>query len=155
MQINDLYPLLITVIIVPTALFVHDKANDPPPPPLIDTLDCLLAGGGWLLLGWFLHYLPFYLMGRVLYFHHYFPALMFSVMLAGEELLLFTSCMVTVKYEFLLLVVCCVVGNLSRECVSQSISTLWSPNFCLFVFWYSINCQIYIAVNKSSTETQC
>ncbi|XP_064403207.1 protein O-mannosyl-transferase 2-like isoform X2 [Halichondria panicea] len=55
-------------------------------PVLRDTLDCLLSGGGWLLLGWFLHYLPFYLMGRVLYFHHYFPALMFSIMLAGTVL---------------------------------------------------------------------
>ena len=42
-----------------------------------------LSSGCWLLLGWALHYLPFYLMGRVLYFHHYFPALMFSTMLGG------------------------------------------------------------------------
>lgn len=32
----------------------------------------------WLLLGWILHYMPFYFMGRVLYFHHYFPAFIFS-----------------------------------------------------------------------------
>ncbi|XP_068203321.1 protein O-mannosyl-transferase 2 isoform X1 [Palaemon carinicauda] len=38
---------------------------------------------GWLLLAWALHYLPFYSMGRILYFHHYFPALMFSSMLTG------------------------------------------------------------------------
>ncbi len=50
-----------------------------------DTLECILSGGGWLLLGWCLHYLPFYLMGRVLYFHHYFPALLFSIMLAGKS----------------------------------------------------------------------
>lgn len=37
----------------------------------------------WLLLGWAVHYVPFYAMGRVLYFHHYFPALMFSSMLSG------------------------------------------------------------------------
>lgn len=37
----------------------------------------------WLVLGWLLHYVPFYAMGRVLYFHHYFPALMFSSMLSG------------------------------------------------------------------------
>ncbi|CAB4004592.1 Hypothetical predicted protein [Paramuricea clavata] len=38
---------------------------------------------GWLLLGWALHYFPFFLMGRVLYFHHYFPAYLFSAMIAG------------------------------------------------------------------------
>ena len=51
-----------------------------PPTALINQF---LSSGCWLLLGWALHYLPFYLMGRVLYFHHYFPALMFSIMLGG------------------------------------------------------------------------
>lgn len=43
----------------------------------------LLQGGGQLLLGWVLHYFPFFLMGRILYFHHYFPAMLFSSMLTG------------------------------------------------------------------------
>ena len=43
----------------------------------------LLTAAGWLFLGWGLHYIPFYTMGRVLYFHHYFPALLFSSMLSG------------------------------------------------------------------------
>jgi len=46
-------------------------------------MEQFISGGLWLLLGWALHYLPFYLMGRVLYFHHYFPALMFCCMLGG------------------------------------------------------------------------
>ncbi|TEA38099.1 hypothetical protein DBR06_SOUSAS5810037 [Sousa chinensis] len=43
----------------------------------------LLQGGGQLLLGWMMHYFPFFLMGRILYFHHYFPAMLFSSMLTG------------------------------------------------------------------------
>ncbi|XP_004624952.1 protein O-mannosyl-transferase 2 [Octodon degus] len=43
----------------------------------------LLQGGGQVLLGWMLHYFPFFLMGRILYFHHYFPAMLFSSMLTG------------------------------------------------------------------------
>ncbi|XP_033634905.1 protein O-mannosyl-transferase 2-like isoform X1 [Asterias rubens] len=37
-------------------------------------------------LGWLLHYAPFYIMGRVLYFHHYFPAMLFNSMLSGVVL---------------------------------------------------------------------
>lgn len=43
-----------------------------------------MEGGGLLLLGWFLHYVPFYTMGRILYYHHYFPAMLFSSMLTGK-----------------------------------------------------------------------
>ncbi|XP_045537756.1 protein O-mannosyl-transferase 2 [Papilio machaon] len=43
----------------------------------------LLNAAGWSFVGWALHYVPFWAMGRVLYFHHYFPALVFSSMLTG------------------------------------------------------------------------
>ncbi|KAF8522321.1 glycosyltransferase family 39 protein [Gautieria morchelliformis] len=36
---------------------------------------------GFLALGWFLHYFPFYLMQRQLFLHHYFPALYFAILL--------------------------------------------------------------------------
>ncbi|XP_057652343.1 protein O-mannosyl-transferase 2 [Diorhabda carinulata] len=42
-----------------------------------------LSACAWLFLGWLLHYIPFWAMGRVLYFHHYFPALLFSSMITG------------------------------------------------------------------------
>ncbi|XP_005986590.1 protein O-mannosyl-transferase 2 [Latimeria chalumnae] len=43
----------------------------------------LLYGAGQIMLGWVLHYFPFYFMGRILYYHHYFPAMLFSSMLTG------------------------------------------------------------------------
>lgn len=43
-----------------------------------------MNAGAWLFAGWVLHYLPFWAMGRVLYFHHYFPAVIFNSMLTGK-----------------------------------------------------------------------
>merc|ERR1719464_2497637 len=37
----------------------------------------------WLFIGWALHYIPFWAMGRVLYFHHYFPAQLYASMLTA------------------------------------------------------------------------
>ena len=42
-----------------------------------------LYAGLWLLVGWALHYIPFWAMGRVLYFHHYFPACLYSSMITA------------------------------------------------------------------------
>ena len=41
---------------------------------------------GWMFIGWLLHYVPFWSMGRILYFHHYFPAVLFSSMLTAVML---------------------------------------------------------------------
>ncbi|KAG6910171.1 hypothetical protein DXG01_012620 [Tephrocybe rancida] len=46
---------------------------------------------GFLFVGWFLHYFPFFLMGRQLFLHHYFPALYFAVLLTGASFDLVTS----------------------------------------------------------------
>ena len=53
------------------------------PADLVESRDTTLVAGAWLFLGWALHYVPFWAMGRVLYFHHYFPATLFSSMLSG------------------------------------------------------------------------
>jgi len=37
----------------------------------------------WLFIGWLLHYVPFWFMYRVLYYHHYFPAAIISSILSG------------------------------------------------------------------------
>lgn len=43
----------------------------------------LLKEAGWLWLGWAIHYAPFFLMSRILYFHHYYPAFIFSCLFSG------------------------------------------------------------------------
>lgn len=51
--------------------------------PCEGILDTYLEASAWTLIGWLIHYVPFYFMGRVLYFHHYFPAFIFSCMLTA------------------------------------------------------------------------
>ncbi|KAI0092678.1 glycosyltransferase family 39 protein [Irpex rosettiformis] len=46
---------------------------------------------GFLFVGWSLHYFPFYLMGRQLFLHHYFPALYFAILLCCGVFDLVTS----------------------------------------------------------------
>ncbi|XP_046848331.1 protein O-mannosyl-transferase 2-like isoform X2 [Xenia sp. Carnegie-2017] len=70
----------------------------------------------WLLLAWALHYFPFFLMGRVLYFHHYFPAYLFSAMFAG----------VILEYLF------------------QSISSYVEPSAYRIMFYYSLVSLVFI-----------
>ncbi len=43
----------------------------------------VLTSCTWLFAGWALHYIPFWAMGRVLYFHHYFPAQLYASMLTA------------------------------------------------------------------------
>lgn len=45
----------------------------------------------FLFAGWFLHYAPFFLMGRQLFLHHYFPALYFALLLAATAFDLATA----------------------------------------------------------------
>lgn len=55
-------------------------------PPSQECWERTISAGFQLFVGWFLHYAPFWVMGRVLYFHHYFPALLFNSLLTGVVL---------------------------------------------------------------------
>ena len=52
-------------------------------PAALEERETTLVAAAWLFLGWCLHYIPFWAMGRVLYVHHYYPALLFSSMLSA------------------------------------------------------------------------
>lgn len=72
-------PLFITLILI-------DKILKQRGYEIFDEKDCkfLYQKGGFFLLGYFFHYLPFFLMGRALYLHHYLPAYIFSVLVCAS-----------------------------------------------------------------------
>jgi dolichyl-phosphate-mannose--protein O-mannosyl transferase len=68
-----------------------------------------MNAGVWLFTGWILHYLPFWAMGRVLYFHHYFPAVIFNSMLTGNENVLFAKQLNFPQFYFCIQFLCEIV----------------------------------------------
>lgn len=54
------------------------------------SLEVFLMGGIYPMFGWGLHFMPFVIMGRVTYVHHYLPALYFAMIVFVYEVELFT-----------------------------------------------------------------
>lgn len=85
----NLLLILIFLIVTPTVLIVRQRRSglvpkvDKSSNENDESTDNLINAGSWLFLAWFIHYVPFYAMGRVLYYHHYFPASIFSCLLSA------------------------------------------------------------------------
>lgn len=118
----------IVFLILFVVLYVHacvrEQRGCTDRPPIVRERRKLMDAGQWLFIGWILHYVPFWGMSRVLYFHHYFPALLYSSMLTG----------VTINYivESVLLLLPRTIGYMVYHLVLGSVISSSIYSFYLF-----------------------
>lgn len=67
------------MIVLTTRLLAHRNCDTTDP----ITVRHLERSGGFFVFAWFIHYFPFFLMGRSLFLHHYLPASIFAYMIVG------------------------------------------------------------------------
>ncbi|CAL4102455.1 unnamed protein product [Meganyctiphanes norvegica] len=80
---------LIFLMMAPSMLIYHkfrDTRGYKDKPEQNARKDNLAFACKWLLIAYLMHYVPFWAMDRILYYHHYFPALQFSSMLTAVVL---------------------------------------------------------------------
>ncbi|KAF7300996.1 Glycosyltransferase family 39 protein [Mycena indigotica] len=90
---------------------------------------------GFLFMGWFLHYFPFWLMGRQLFLHHYFPALYFGVLLFASVFDLATSTLrPRVRLQIAAVLIILAIWNFSHFS-PLAYGTQWTKSKCNSAKW--------------------
>ncbi|PPQ64780.1 hypothetical protein CVT24_007866 [Panaeolus cyanescens] len=80
---SSVLALSIYVGVLGADLLARRRGMDPIPDPVRNRL---WNNAGFFLLVWAVHYLPFFLMGRQLFIHHYLPSHLASALIAGAVL---------------------------------------------------------------------
>lgn len=75
--------LLLIYVLIQLIVLLRLQRNCPDSKQFKESSRQLTYAGSWLFIAWSVHYFPFFAMGRVLYYHHYFPAAIFSSLLSG------------------------------------------------------------------------
>ncbi|TFK66647.1 glycosyltransferase family 39 protein [Pluteus cervinus] len=90
---------------------------------------------GFLFIGWVLHYAPFFLMGRQLFLHHYFPALYFAILLSCVFFDFLTSNLRTrVRLQFGVVLMLIAIWHFNRFS-SLAYGSPWTKKDCTSARW--------------------
>ncbi|CAG8509907.1 2346_t:CDS:10, partial [Scutellospora calospora] len=101
---------------------------------------------GLFFLGWCLHYLPFFLMSRQLFLHHYFPSLYFAILLIGIAFD-FLTCRMSFKSRLITAIVILVASVYVFTIFSPLIyGNPWTKSECEKVKWlntWDFECHVH------------
>ncbi|KAF0388611.1 PMT-domain-containing protein [Gigaspora margarita] len=101
---------------------------------------------GLIFMGWCLHYLPFFIMSRQLFLHHYFPSLYFAILLIGIIFDLFTH-KLSSRYKLIIAIIFLVASVYVFTIFSPIIyGGSWTKSDCQKAKWIStwdFECQTY------------
>ncbi|KAF9273732.1 Protein O-mannosyl-transferase 1 [Mortierella alpina] len=86
--------------------------------------------GGFFFMGWCYHYLPFFLMGRQLFLHHYLPALYFAILLFSVTFDLICRFMPNKFRLLLLLLVSSTAIYVFRMRAPLTYGSEWTQSLC-------------------------
>ncbi|KAI8993588.1 hypothetical protein BDB01DRAFT_776808 [Pilobolus umbonatus] len=92
---------------------------------------------GFFLIGWCLHYFPFFLMGRQLFLHHYMPALYYSILLFSVGFDLATIRLTNSRRMIAAAVILIAVDYAYRVFIPITYGEPWTQSLCEKAKWRS------------------
>lgn len=105
---------------------------------LFDEKNCkyLYEKGGFFLIGYLLHYLPFFLMGRALYLHHYLPSYIFSVLVCASYYEVLSNKIKFLKSKILVSAFCVTVFSVFVKIAPLSYGFLVGEEYLKSIRWF-------------------
>ncbi|KAJ2160002.1 hypothetical protein GGF46_002610 [Coemansia sp. RSA 552] len=111
-----------------------------------------LSAAGFFVVAWACHYLPFFLMGRELFIHHYFPALWMAIMVLAFTVDLATASMSRSVRRLSYLGVAVAVLYAFHTFSYITYARVWTKDTCLRAKWLStwdIDCEHAVGGSKA------
>ncbi|KAI9501719.1 Dolichyl-phosphate-mannose--protein mannosyltransferase 1 [Coemansia spiralis] len=115
-----------------------------------------LSAAGFFTISWLCHYIPFFLMGRELFIHHYFPALWMAILVLAFTLDLFTARLPAVVRWSVYLVAASITLYAFETFSYITYARVWTKDVCMKSKWlntWDIDCEHAIG-GARSTEQQ-
>lgn len=103
------------------------------------------AAGGFFFISWALHYLPFGLMGRQLFLHHYMPSLYMAILVAGASFELVTSHVYRHVRWSLAIISALAIIYVYHIFIPITYGEPWTQSECLSATWkpsWDFNCKM-------------